>query len=97
MSFVAGPSLAEVTPPAAQGTVPVTLGGGAGQVEVHPTGSAPARIRVGGGAGPVTVDGVRRSGIAGGTDFTPSGWGTATDRYDIDLASGVSNLTVDRR
>ncbi|GAA2684541.1 MULTISPECIES: hypothetical protein [Actinoplanes] len=97
VSFVAGTSLADVTLPAAQGTIPVTLGGGASQVSVHLTGDAPVRVRVGGGAATVTIDGVRRSGIAGGTDFTPSGWGTATDRYDIDLTSGVSTLTVDRR
>ncbi|BCY12834.1 hypothetical protein [Actinoplanes sp. L3-i22] len=97
VSFVAGTSLAEVTLPAAQGSVPVTLGGGASQVTVHLTGNAPVRVRVGGGAGSVTVDGTRHTGIAGGTDFAPAGWSAATDRYDIDLTSGVSNLTVDRR
>jgi hypothetical protein len=45
----------------------------------------------------MTFDGVRRSGIAGGTGFAGSGWSTAADRSGIDLASGVSNLTVDRR
>ncbi|MFC7760502.1 hypothetical protein ACFQY4_22570 [Catellatospora bangladeshensis] len=45
----------------------------------------------------MTVDGVRRSGIAGGTVFTPPGWADAADRYDVDATAGVSTLTVDRR
>ena len=40
------------------------------------------------------VDGVRRSGLPGGTTVRSS---TAADRYDIDATAGVSTLTVDRR
>ncbi|MEV6342729.1 hypothetical protein [Actinoplanes sp. NPDC051851] len=94
---VAGTSLAEVALPPVAGTMTVTLAGGASQLTVHVTGDAPVRVRVGGGAGTATIDGVRHTGITGGTDFTPPGWATATGRYDIDLTSGVSNLTVDRR
>jgi hypothetical protein len=96
VDFSAGTSRAAVALPAAKGTQRVVLGGGAAQFEVRLAGDAPARVAAAGGAGSVTIDGTTHSGVAGGSMWTPDGWDSATDRYDIDATSGVSTLTVSR-
>jgi hypothetical protein len=96
VEFTAGTSHAAVSLPAAKGTQRVVLGGGAAQFEVHLAGDAPVRVAAGGGAGSVTIDGTTHSGVAGGSVWTPDGWATAADRYDVDATSGVSTLTVSR-
>jgi hypothetical protein len=90
----AGTSRAEIALPAASGTQLLTVGGGAGQVDVRLGGSAPVRVATKNGAGDVTIDGQTNQGVAGGSLFTAPGWDTATDRYDVDATSGVSSLTV---
>ncbi|MFC3383015.1 hypothetical protein [Couchioplanes azureus] len=90
----AGTSRAEVTLPAAAGTQKVAVNGGASLLEVRLAGSAPVRVAVRDGAGDVTIDGQAQSGIAEGFLHVAPGWETARDRFDIDVASGVSSLTV---
>ncbi|MFB9357602.1 hypothetical protein [Actinoplanes nipponensis] len=96
VDFSAGTSRAEVSLPAGRGTQRVALGGGASRLLVNLTGSAPVRVATKSGAGEVTVDGQTRTGVAGGSVYTPPGWETATDRFDIDATSGVSSVTVAR-
>ena len=91
-----GTSRAAVALPAGRGTQRVVMSGGAGQLSVRLGGSAPARVAARGGAGSVTVDGATHSGVAGGSVWTPAGWESATDRYDIDATAGVSTMTVER-
>lgn len=92
-----GTNRAEVTLPPPTGTDRLTMTGGAGHLLVHLNGDAPVQVRAGSGAGTVTVDGSTHSGVSGGTVFKPASWESATDRYDIDAAAGLSTLTVDRR
>ena len=96
VDFSAGTARASVLLPVGRGTQHVVLGGGASQLVVRLSGNAPARVAAIGGAGSVTVDGDTHSGVAGGSVWTPSGWSSAADRYDIDATSGVSVLTVER-
>ncbi|GAA1641952.1 hypothetical protein [Catellatospora bangladeshensis] len=97
LDFAAGSSRIEAVLPEPDGAVTVRMGGGANTFLVRVPQAVPVRVSAGGGAATVTVDGVRRSGIAGGTVFTPPGWADAADRYDVDATAGVSTLTVDRR
>jgi hypothetical protein len=78
------------------GTVPVRISGGASEFDLHAPAGVPAQVRIGGGAGTATIDGAVHSGVSGGTMFTPSGWSTATDRYDIQADAGVSALVLSR-
>lgn len=96
VDFAAGTSRAEVSLPAVNGTQRVVLGGGASQLRVNLTGTAPVRVAARAGAGAVTVDGQTRSGVPGGAVFTAPGWETAAARFDIDATSGVSTVTVAR-
>lgn len=91
-----GVSTIEMTLPAATGTTPITMSGGASTMRLHLRGAAPVRTTMSGGAGIVTIDGAVHSGVAGGTAFASPGWYTAPDRYDIDCVAGVSELVVDR-
>lgn len=96
VEYVGGVSAIDLTLPGASGTVPVRIDGGAGSVRVHAPGSAPVRFRAGGGAGGVTIDGVAHNGVAAGATMQSGGWDTARDRYDVDAATGVSTVVVDR-
>lgn len=93
VDFAAGANRIELSLPAPRGAVPVRMSGGAADFTVHLPAGVDAGVRVGGGAGSVQVDGVRRSGLSGGTTVRSS---AAVDRYDIDAAAGVSTLTIDR-
>jgi hypothetical protein len=90
-----GVSTIEMTLPAATGTTPIMMSGGASTMRLHLRGAAPVRTTMTGGAGIVTIDGAVHSGVAGGTAFVSPGWDSAPDRYDIDCAAGVSQLIVD--
>ena len=96
LAFGAGSAHIEAELPAPDGTIPVTMSGGADSFRLHLPGGVPARVRFAGGAGSATVDGISKSGIAGGTVLSTPGWPAARNRYDIDNTAGVSQLTLDR-
>lgn len=82
--------------PAPKGTMAVQLSGGASQFLIHAAKPAPARVRVANGAGSVVVDGATKSGVSGGTTVASDGWDKATDRYDVNIASGLGSFVLDR-
>jgi len=96
VDFSAGTQRASVVLPAARGTQRVRLGGGADLLAVRLTGRAPVRVFARGGAGNVTIDGLTRSGIAGGSSWVPDGWDGAPGRFDVDATSGVASIVVER-
>ncbi|MET7392258.1 hypothetical protein ABZS66_01995 [Dactylosporangium sp. NPDC005572] len=96
VEYAGGVAAVELTLPAAHGTVPIRLSGGANTVVLHAPKAAPVRVRAGGGAGAVTIDGAASNGVAAGATFASAGWDGATDRYDVDATSGVGTITVDR-
>jgi len=85
-----------LTLPAPRGTVPVVMSDGAGEMTVRAPAGVPVRLRIGGGAGAVVVDGAARAGIPAGTVVVDAAWPPARDRYDVQLAAGVSRVVVDR-
>jgi hypothetical protein len=93
VDLVAGATRIELDLPVPDRTVPVRMEGGATEFTVHVPAGVATGVRVGGGAASTDVDGVRRTGLAGGTVLSTS---TATDRYDVDATAGVSTLVLDR-
>lgn len=93
VDLVAGSTRSEMWLPAPDGAVPVRMAGGASVLTLHLPPGVAAGVRVGGGAGTVVVDGVRRTGLAGGTTVTAS---AAADRYEVDATAGVATLVLDR-
>jgi hypothetical protein len=96
LDFGAGSSRIEAVLPDPRGTVPVRMAGGASTFDLHLPAGIPAQVLLSGGAGQATIDGAVHTGIAGGTVYTPSDWGSATNRYTVDNSAGVSALTLDR-
>lgn len=93
VDLVAGATRIELDLPVPDRTVPVRMEGGATEFTVHVPAGVATGVRVGGGAASTDVDGVRRTGLAGGTVLSTS---TASDRYDVDATAGVSTLVLDR-
>jgi hypothetical protein len=93
VDLTAGANRIELSLPAPRGAVPIRMSGGASDFTVHLPADVDAGVRVGGGAGSVMVDGVRKTGLSGGTTVAST---HAADRYDIEATAGVSSLTVDR-
>jgi hypothetical protein len=96
LRFGAGVSSAAVRLPAPDGTLTLTLAGGASRLAVEAPAGPPAQVRALGGASTVSVDGTVHSGVAGGTVFTDPGWSTAANRYLLNLTSGVSDMQLTR-
>jgi hypothetical protein len=93
VDLAAGATRIELRLPAPDRAVPVRMAGGATEFTVHVPAGVATGVRVGGGAASAEVDGVRRTGLAGGTVVATA---TDPDRYDVDATAGVSTLTVDR-
>lgn len=94
--FTAGSSVIDVTLPRPRGTVPVILAGGASRLLVRLPDGVPARVTAGGGAGEVVLDGAPRTGVAGGTVLSSSGWPGAGPRFDVDAVAGAALISVTR-
>jgi hypothetical protein len=93
VDFTAGATRIELRLPTPDRTVPITMAGGATEFAVHVPAGVATAVRVGGGAASTEVDGVRRSGLAGGTVLSTT---TDPDRYEVDATAGVSTLVLDR-
>jgi hypothetical protein len=94
IDFTAGSSLISMSLPRPAGTVPITLAGGASQVDLAAPNGVQVWLRLYGGASQATLDGRTYTGLAGGTVLAPPGWAAASSRYDVDAPAGVSMMTV---
>jgi hypothetical protein len=97
VDIAVGVTRIDLSLPRPQGTVPVRLTGGASELAIHTPSGVPTRVTAGSGAGTISLNGVQRSGVPAGTVLATGGWDTATDRYDVQLSSGVATVTVDSR
>lgn len=84
----------ELLLPRPDGTLAVSLSGGAGTFDVRAAGGAPVRVRLGSGAGQVVLDGESHTGVAAGAVFAPDEWDATGDRVDLDASGGLNQLTV---
>lgn len=94
LTFAAGSSSIDVRLPAPVGDVPIVMRGGASDFAVQTPPGVPYQVLFGGGAGSATVEGVMRSGVAGGTVISSRNWDSAANRYTIDNSAGVSVFTL---
>jgi hypothetical protein len=85
----------EVVLPVPVGTVSVVVRGGASNLAIHRPAGVPARLCVEGGVTHLRFDD-RRVGAAGKrVDLRGPGYDDATDRYEVEVAGGANNLSVD--
>lgn len=89
-----GASREDITVGSPTGSVPVTVDGGALTVNVHRPKGVAASVAVSGGAVNLTFDG-RQSHAVGTVTAQTSDYNSASDRYQIQVNGGASNVTVD--
>lgn len=86
----------ELTLPRPDGTVPIEQRAGADHLVIHLPDGVGARVTVTSGAGGAQVDGTSTQGIGAGTVLTTEGFDEVDDHYEITVAGGLGNLTIDR-
>jgi hypothetical protein len=96
VDLASGVSSAEVWLPEPRGTVTVAETGGVNQLALHAPVRVPVKVTADAGAGTASIDGENHTGVSAGTAYAPFGWETVTDRYDIHLVGGVSQVVLDR-
>jgi hypothetical protein len=89
-----GASHEDITLGSPSGSVPITVDGGALTVNVHRPKGVAASVAVSGGAVNLTFDG-RQSHAVGTVTAQTSDYNSASDRYQIQVNGGASNVTVD--
>ena len=89
-----GASREDITLGSPSGSVPITVNGGALTVNVHRPRGVAASVAVSGGAVNLTFDG-RQSHAVGTVTAQTSDYNSASDRYQIQVNGGASNVTVD--
>lgn len=92
-----GASRVEVTLSAPLDTVPVRVLGGASNVTIHRPEGVAAHIRVGGGSTNLAFDDQRFGAVGSEVSLRSPDYEGASDRYDITITGGASNLTIDAR
>jgi hypothetical protein len=92
-----GASRVEVMLTQPSDTVPVRILGGASNVAIHRPKGVAAHLRVGGGATNLAFDERRFGAVGGEVSLQSPDYESASDRYDITITGGASNLTVDAR
>jgi hypothetical protein len=95
LSLDGGASRLEVVLSAPLGNVPVVILGGASNVSIRRPEGVAARLRVSGGVTNLKFDD-RRIGAAGGElDLRTRDYDGAAARYDVVVAGGANNLSID--
>lgn len=89
-----GASREDITLGSPSGSVPMTVDGGALTVNVHRPNGVAASVAVSGGAVNLTFDG-RQSHAIGTVTAQTIDYNGASDRYQIQVNGGASNVTVD--
>jgi DNA-binding MarR family transcriptional regulator len=95
-SFVlkGGVSDLALTLPEPSGMVPIRLSGGASKVSVRRPAGVEARLSVKGGAATLTFDELSFDALGGKVRLQSHGYVEATDRYEIELSGGSSEITI---
>ncbi len=95
LEVAGGASDIEVWLPAAQGTVPVRVSGGASKVALHRPANVAVCADVSGGANQLVFDGQRLGGVGGSNRLESPGYDESTDRYEVRFSGGASQVTID--
>jgi hypothetical protein len=90
-----GASRVDLRLPAPKGQVPIRVEGGALTVDVTRPAASAVKVQVSAGAVRLKADGARQDGV-GSREWRSAGYDAAADRYDVTVAGGAANVTVDR-
>lgn len=90
-----GASRIDLRLPAPKGQVPVRVEGGALTVDLTRPVASALKVQVSAGAVQLKADGARQDG-PGSREWRSTGYDAAADRYDVSIAGGEANVTVER-
>lgn len=90
-----GASEVEAWLPPPSGSVGVRVGGGASNLTLRRPADTAVAVQVHGGASKLIFDEQHFGAIGGGVRLATSGYTSASDRYEINIAGGASRLTVE--
>jgi hypothetical protein len=76
------------------GTVPVRIEGGVDTLRVERPSPAAMRLRLLRDSSRISLDGVRLGAAGGGTIWESPDYASASNRYDLEMGSGVTALTI---
>lgn len=89
-----GASNVELTLPEPSGIVSIRIEGGANNLKVHRPGGVAARVRVEGGVSELALDDQRLGVVGGEVSLDGHDYANATNRYEVVVTGGASNLSV---
>ena len=78
------------------GTAFIYISGGISQGEIRAPATAGIRVQISGGSSNLNFENQRFGAIGGETSLATPNFESATSRYDVCIAGGTSNLTIDR-
>jgi hypothetical protein len=83
--------------PAASGTVPIEVNGGAANVTIHRPVGTEVSLTMSGGINNFTADGQQQSSLAGDMTWQSPGYSTAANHYNVRVSGGANHVTIDTR
>jgi hypothetical protein len=89
-----GASQVEVRLPRPAGVVPVRIHGGASHVRIRRPAGVPVQLRVGRGVADLRFDEQEWGAVGGGLRLVTPEASRASDRYEIEVASGAAGLEI---
>jgi DNA-binding MarR family transcriptional regulator len=89
-----GMSMVTLELPAPSGVVPVRISGSASQITVHRPAGVPARVHLKGWASEFIFDNQAFSNLGNDVRMQSPGYEATDQRYDIDVSSSVSMVTI---
>jgi len=78
--------------PSPKGTVSISVSGGANNITIVAPAKSQWRVAVSGGVSAVTINGSSSGNLGGDFQQQSPGYGSATDRFDIEVSGGASHL-----
>jgi hypothetical protein len=78
--------------PNAKGTVLIRVSGGANNVTMVAPAESQWRVAVSGGVSAVTINGTSSGNLGGDFQQQSPGYGSATDRFDIEISGGATHI-----
>ncbi len=90
----AGTGLVSMRLPPPQGTVPIIVAGGVGEVALATPPGTPLRLHLRGGAGLVAVPWADRTQAPAGAVIATENWLKAPNRYKVNIATEVGSVTI---
>jgi hypothetical protein len=80
--------------PTPAGTVPLRISGVASSVKIARPAGAAIGLRVGGGIAMLRLDGAKHQNVGGDRRFMSPGYAGATERYEIEVLGGASDVRI---